>query len=99
MSCAAPAALKLASLNYGVEAEAANALAIVGDSAPAESLAQDLDSLLIVNFFLSRRGAENPLSFFPSSSTQSARIGSRDDWTQPGSVVRLMELEHGEQSM
>jgi len=58
-----------------------------------------IDSLLMSRFFLSRRGAENPLSFSDRSGASSNRIESRMRRAQPRTVVRLIGAEHGKQSM
>jgi hypothetical protein len=58
-----------------------------------------VDSLLMSSFFLSRRGAENPLSFSGRSSTSSNRIDTQMRRAQLGTVVRLISAKHGKQSM
>lgn len=57
-----------------------------------------IDSLSDFKPFLSGRGAENALSFSPSS-TVSDGVEGKLSWAQFGSVVRLIEAEHGEESM
>src|SRR5512146_3402207 len=58
-----------------------------------------IDSLLMSKSFLSRRGAENPLSFSGRSSASSHRIDRQMRRAQPRTVVRLIGAEHGKQSM
>ena len=58
-----------------------------------------IDSLLMSKSFLSRRGAENPLSFSGRSSTSSNHIEGQMRRAQLGLVVRLIAAEHGKQSM
>jgi len=58
-----------------------------------------IDSLLKSKCFLSRRGAENPLSFSDRSSASSSRIDSRVHRAQLRTVVRLIGAEHGKQIM
>ncbi len=49
-----------------------------------------IDSLLMSKCFLSRRGAENPLSFSGRSSASSNPIDSQMRRAQPRTVVRLI---------
>jgi hypothetical protein len=58
-----------------------------------------VDSLLMSKSFLSRRGAENRLSFSGRSSASSDGLASQVHCAQLGSVVRLIAAEHGKQSM
>jgi hypothetical protein len=58
-----------------------------------------IDSLLKSRCFLSRRGAENPLSFSDRSSARSNRIDCQVHRAQPRTVVRLIGAEHRKQSM
>jgi len=58
-----------------------------------------IDSLLMSTSFLSRRGAENPLSFSGRSSATSDGHDSRVCSAQFGPVVGLIGAEHGKQSM
>jgi hypothetical protein len=57
-----------------------------------------IDSLLKFIFFLSRRGAENPLSFFVQA-TLSRQLGSKLDGAELGSVIGLIRAKHREQSV
>ena len=57
-----------------------------------------IDSLLMSKSFLSRRGAENPLSFSGRSSASSDGLASQVHCAQLGSVVRLIAAEHGKRS-
>jgi hypothetical protein len=58
-----------------------------------------IDSLLMSKCFLSRGGAENPLSFPGRPSTSCNPIDSQTQRAQPRTVVRLIAVEHGKQSM
>jgi len=58
-----------------------------------------IDSLLMSSFFLSRRGAENPLSFSGRSSASGNGMESQVHRAKLGAVVRLIGTEHGKQSM
>jgi hypothetical protein len=58
-----------------------------------------IDSLLMSTSFLSRRGAENPLSFSGRSSASSDGLDGQVHCAQLGSVVRVIGAEHGKQSM
>jgi hypothetical protein len=57
-----------------------------------------VDSLLKFNFFLSRRGAENPLSFFVQA-TLNRQLLSKLDVAELGSVIGLIRAKHREQSV
>jgi hypothetical protein len=65
-----------------------------------------IDSLLMSKCFLSRRGGENPrrggenpFSFSGRSSISCNPIDSQTERAQPRTVVRLIAVEHGKQSM
>jgi hypothetical protein len=54
---------------------------------------------LSVKVFLSRRGAENPLSFSGSSGASGNGIDGQGHRAQLGAIVGLVGAEHGKQSM
>ena len=54
---------------------------------------------LSVKVFLSRRGAENPLSFSGSSSASGNGMDGQVHRAQLGAIVGLIAAEHGKQSM
>ena len=58
-----------------------------------------IDSLLMSKCFLSRRGAENPLSFSGRSSASSNGTDRQVERAQLGAVVRLIGTEHGKQGV
>jgi hypothetical protein len=58
-----------------------------------------IDSLLKSKCFLSRRGAENPLSFSGRSSASGNGMDGQVHRAQLGAIVRLIAAEHGKQSM
>ena len=58
-----------------------------------------IDSLLVFKFFLSRRGAENALSFSARSSASSNGMDGQVHRAELGAIVRLIGAEHGKQSM
>jgi hypothetical protein len=58
-----------------------------------------IDSLLKSKCFLSRRGAENPLSFSGRSSASGNDMNGQVHRAQLGAIVRLIAAEHGKQSM
>jgi len=58
-----------------------------------------IDSLLMSTSFLSRRGAENPLSFSGRSSASGNGVDGQVHRTEFGAIVGLIGAEHGKQSM
>jgi len=56
-----------------------------------------IDSLLKFNFFLSRRGAQNPLSFFVQATAANLLVSSNG--AELGPVIGLTRAKHGEQSV
>ena len=67
--------------------------------AQAEPNMNIIDSLLKSKCFLSRRGAENPLSFSGRSSASGNGMDGQVHRAQLGAIVRLIAAEHGKQSM